>query len=83
MREPALGALVVAALVLLTGCASSSSSQWTKAGATEQQVNRDTADCLAQAQIVTSGPSGPRTEIQQDRYRRCMVDRGYAEAPRK
>ena len=83
MHGLALGALVGAALALLTGCASSSSSQWTKAGASAQQVDRDTADCLGQAQIMTTGPSGPRMEIQQDRYRRCMVDRGYADAPKK
>lgn len=80
MRALAVG---LAALGLLAGCASSSSSDWTKAGASEQQVGRDTADCLASAQIITSGPQGPRTVIQQDRYRECMRQRGYAEAPRK
>jgi len=69
------------ALVLLAGCASS--SDWTKPGATQQQVGRDTADCLTLAQIVQSGPQGPRTTIQQDRYRACMQERGYAEAARK
>jgi hypothetical protein len=80
MRSVAIG---MTALTLLAGCASSASDGWTKAGASEQQIGRDTADCLAGAQIVTSGPQGPRTTIQQDRYRRCMVERGYAETPRK
>jgi hypothetical protein len=69
--------------MLLAGCASSASDGWTKAGASEQQVGRDTADCLAGAQVIVGGPQGPRTTIQQDRYRRCMVERGYAETPRK
>jgi hypothetical protein len=62
---------------LLAGCASSSGPNWTKPGASEQQIGRDTADCLAQAQIIRSGPQGPKTTIEQDRYRRCMTDRGY------
>ena len=71
-------------LGLLAGCASSG-SDWTKAGATEQQIGRDTTDCLAGAQITVAGSPGapPRTVIQQDRYRRCMNERGYAETPRK
>ena len=60
----------------LAGCASSG-SDWSKPGASEQQVGRDTADCLGQAQIIRSGPQGPQTVIEQDRYRRCMTDRGY------
>ncbi len=57
----------LAVLGLLAGCASSSSDGWTKAGASQQDLARDEL----------------RTVIQQDRYRRCMVDRGYAEGPRK
>jgi hypothetical protein len=71
-----LVALVVAGL--LAGCASSKSDDWSKPGATQQQIGRDTADCLLQAQIVTSGPQGPRTTIQQDQYRECMTSRGYS-----
>lgn len=62
---------------LLAGCASSSGANWTKPGVSEQQIGKDTADCLAQAQIIRSGPQGPQTTIEQDRYRRCMTDRGY------
>jgi len=74
----------LAALALLAACASSS-SDWAKAGASEQQIGQDTADCLAGAQIIVAGAQGssPRMVVQQDRYRRCMVERGYAETPRK
>jgi hypothetical protein len=71
------------AVGLLAGCASSSSGGWTKAGASEAEVNRDTSDCMVQAQTLAPGPQGPRTVVQQDRYRRCMTDRGYVEAPAK
>lgn len=71
--------------MLLAGCASSASDGWTKAGASEQQVGKDTNDCLAAAQMTVSGRPGepPRTVVQQDRYRRCMAERGYAETPVK
>jgi hypothetical protein len=62
----------------LAGCATSASDTWAKPGATEQDIGRDTNECLLQAQMIRSGPQGPRTVIQQDRYRSCMVARGYA-----
>ena len=74
---------VLGTAVLLAGCASSKSGDWSKPGATQQQIGRDTADCLLQAQIVQSGPQGPRTVIQQDQYRDCMTARGYTSGPDK
>jgi hypothetical protein len=65
------------ALVLLGGCASSSSDGWVKPGSTEAERGRDTADCLQTSRRVTSGPDGPRPSIDQSRYRECMVGRGY------
>jgi len=79
MRPLVIGLLVAG---WLAGCASSG-SDWTKPGASEQQIGRDTNECLLDAQMVQSGPQGPRTTIQQDRYRRCMTDRGYAPAAGK
>lgn len=76
----ALGLL--AAVAVLAGCASDS-PRWAKPGATEEQVNRDSADCLTAARSVAPGRDGPRTVINQDRYRQCMVNRGYTEAPTK
>ena len=81
MRSLVVG---LAALALLAGCASSSPG-WSKAGASEQQVGKDTNDCLAAAQMIVGGRPGepPRTVVNQDRYRRCMAERGYAETPAK
>ena len=80
MRSLVVG---LAVLGLLAGCASSSSDGWTKAGASQQDLARDELHCLAQARMLGGGAQGPRAVIQQDRYRRCMVERGGAEGPRK
>jgi len=63
------------------GCASSGSDTWAKPGVTEQQRGRDTLDCLTEAKRVTPGPGGPVEQVNQDRYRRCMMDRGYTSGP--
>jgi len=67
----------------LAGCASSGSDTWTKPGVTDQQRGRDTLDCLTEAKRVTPGPGGPIEQVNQDRYRRCMTDRGYTSGPPK
>ncbi len=67
----------------LAGCASSGSDTWTKPGVTEQERGRDTLDCLSDARRVTPGPGGPVEQVNQDRYRRCMMDRGYTSGPAK
>ena len=72
----------IAALLIViglgAGCASSASEGWTKPGATEEQVNRDAADCLFNVQsVVPGGSQGPRFVINQDRHRQCMANRGY------
>ena len=71
-------------LGVFAGCASSGSGGWTKPGATEEQANRDSADCLFDAQSVAPGGSqGPRMVVNQDRYRQCMANRGYTGRPTK
>jgi len=66
----------------LAGCASSGGDTWTKPGVTEQQRGRDTLDCLNESKRVTPGVGGPPVEtVNQDRYRRCMMDRGYTAGP--
>ena len=79
-------AMVVGALVIgqagLAACASSGDT-WTKPGVTEEQRGRDTLDCLDEAKRVTPGPGGPIEQVNQDRYRRCMTDRGYTSGPAK
>lgn len=77
-------AVLLIALGMLAGCASSASEGWTKPGATEEQVNRDSADCLFDAQAtVPGGSQGPRMVVNQDRYRQCMANRGYTARPPK
>jgi hypothetical protein len=66
----------------LAGCATSGDT-WTKPGATEQERGRDTMDCLTEARRVTPGVGGPVETVNQDRYRRCMTDRGYTSGPAK
>jgi hypothetical protein len=81
MRTPFV-AWIVIVLGALAGCASSASEGWTKPGATEEQVNRDSADCLFAAQSTAPGGSrGPRMVVYQDRYRQCMASRGYTAGP--
>ena len=79
-------AMVVGALVIgqawLAACASSGDT-WTKPGVTEEQRDRDTLDCLTEARRVTPSPGGPVAQVDQDRYRRCMTDRGYTSGPAK
>jgi len=80
-------AVFVVSLVLgpgwLAGCASSTADAWTKPGATDQERGRDSLDCLTQARRVMPGPGGPTETVNQDRYRRCMADRGYTSGPAK
>jgi len=80
-------AAFVVSLVLgpgwLAGCASSTADTWAKPGATDQERGRDSLDCLTQARRVVTGPGGPTETVNQDRYRRCMADRGYTSGPAK
>ena len=71
----------VLGLVLLGGCASSTSDAWVKPGSTEAERGRDTADCLQVARRTTPSPQGPKPSVDQDRYRECMQRRGYTAGP--
>jgi len=66
-------------LVLLAGCTSTSGG-WVKPAMTEEELKQDTASCLLNSRMVVPSREGPRTTIDQDRYRRCMADRGYTAA---
>ena len=69
--------IVLMGLGLLAGCGSTSGG-WTKPGMTEEGLGQDTLSCLTDAR------TGPRVGmIDQDRYRRCMADRGYVAGPAK
>jgi hypothetical protein len=76
-------AAVLLLLGLFAGCASSASGGWTKPGATAEEIKRDSADCLLNAQTVAPGREGPRTIVNQERYRQCMATRGYTAGPAK
>jgi len=70
-------------LGLLSGCASSASGGWTKPGMTQEQLGRDTSDCLIESSRMVPGPGGPSRVVDQTLYQRCMADRGYTAAPAK
>jgi hypothetical protein len=65
------------AVLLVAGCASSDPYVYTKPGATTEQKEKDKTDCLFDARITTQRPDGPQISVNQDRYRRCMTDKGY------
>jgi hypothetical protein len=70
-------------LALTTACASSSAPGWTKPGMTEEQLRNDTLACMTEARTTIPSREGPRTQVDQTRYQRCMADRGYGAAPAK
>jgi hypothetical protein len=75
--------VVLLLLGVVAGCASSASDAWTKPGGTPEQVKQDSANCLLKAQTVRPSREGPRTTVDQDRYRQCMANRGYTAGPGK
>jgi hypothetical protein len=70
-------AACVVGAILLAACATTESETWTKAGATEEQVNRDRSECMSQARVVVPSADGPRMRMDYPRYQRCMGERGY------
>jgi hypothetical protein len=83
MAMKTLAVFVVSSAVGLTvlgGC-SSTSDGWMKPGMTKEELGQDTANCLLDSSMVVAGLRGPRNTIDQDRYRRCMADRGYTAGP--
>jgi len=67
----------LAAVLLVAGCAGSDQYVYTKPGATTEQKERDKTDCLFDSKVTTQGSGGPQITVNQDRYRRCMTDKGY------
>jgi hypothetical protein len=72
---------LAATVVLAPACAE---KHWIKAGATEEDFNRDSYECAMSTteQAFTWRPpiaGGPRfgTEVNKDLYRLCMTRRGY------
>ena len=76
-----LHAVVMILAVLAAGCASSTqSTEWTKANASQEQIERDRSECLLEARQITPSPDGPRMRMDYPRYERCMTARGYSAA---
>jgi len=67
----------LAEVLLVAGCAGSDQYVYTKPGATTEQKERDKTDCLFDSKVTTQGSGGPQITVNQDRYRRCMTDKGY------
>ena len=44
---------------------------------TKEQLDSDTLQCLTEARTTMPSREGPRTQVDQTRYRRCMAERGY------
>jgi hypothetical protein len=65
------------ALVLLVGGCAGADYVYSKPGATTEQKERDKTDCLFDARTTVPSPDGPQIRVNQDRYRRCMTDKGY------
>jgi hypothetical protein len=80
-RPGARHALLTIVLAATASCASSSGDGWTKPGMTQDQLGRDTLLCLQEAQMTVPSRDGPRTKVDQPRYRRCMAAQGYTAAP--
>jgi hypothetical protein len=72
MRRIATPVMLLGAL---GGCASSASDEWTKPGGTREQANKDSADCLFDAQTVRG--AGAAITVDQVKYRQCMANKGY------
>jgi hypothetical protein len=73
----------VLCLAVLGGCASATrqDGEWVKTGVSEQQRERDQADCLVSAtRGVPGSTTGSRRAYDAGRYETCMTDRGYARA---
>ena len=49
---------------------------------TQEQLGRDTADCLTHASQMTPGLGGGQQVVDQTRYQRCMAGHGYTAGPR-
>ncbi len=67
---------ILALIVAMSGCAGSS---WTKAGATPEELDRDRGICARYARAVAELRGS--ANVYSATLRRCMEDRGWAEAP--
>ena len=71
---PAIAGFCLAAV--LAGCEATES--WVKPGASDAERDRDSAACIYQSYDIRPSPQGAHRVLNQDRYRRCMSEQGYA-----
>jgi hypothetical protein len=74
-RTASLAVLMVS--VVASGACASSATAPDSASAGGNVKSRDTIECMNQAREVRATPQGPRTVINQDRYKECMKERGH------
>lgn len=72
-----LPSLVLPVMALAMGCASTGEVEWVKANTTDEQRQRDKADCMLESTDTVPSAQGPRRRLNQDRYHRCLEARGY------
>jgi hypothetical protein len=68
---------VLVALTCILGAGCTSGEEWVKPGASDAQRDRDTSECLFASAETVPTSQGYQRRLNQDRYRRCMSERGY------
>jgi len=61
-------------MLLLAACAG---SEWSKPNAGEAELHQDSSACLLEAERITHAKNQFNLQKQQDRYARCMQERGW------
>lgn len=79
-RGPRRHALAFAAAILClaavqAGC--EATEEWVKPGASDADRDRDMMACIVETSEPVPSAQGTRRVLNQDRYRRCMSERGY------
>ena len=74
-RPLACAAAALCLTAVLAGCGGT--EEWVKPGASETERDGDRAACLNQSYEMMPSAQGPRRAINQERFRRCMGERGY------
>ena len=75
MRTNVLPGVLALTGFLAAGC--EATEEWVKPGTSDVERDRDVTACLTASQETIPSAQGPRRVLNQDRYRRCMNERGY------
>jgi hypothetical protein len=72
------GRVLLLAAILATALGGCARYYWMKAGATAEQFDRDSRECVQEAKSTVPGPvSGLAVDVIDQRYRACLAGRGY------